>query len=1046
MGSRKLIAAVVLALMWLAPASAGWGAEAVPPQTNVLDTLDEIGAWETIVSDGVAASVHPARGVQGGALVLEFDLNNTAGYAAATRALPLTFPENYEISFWIRGEAGRNNFELKLVDASGFNVWWFRRADFTFSGDWQQLKIKRRQIEFAWGPTSDQVLRQIASVEFVVSAGRDGGKGNIWFDQLTLQPLPPAATGAPSKLSASSAQQGNAAGAAMDGKAKTAWRSIPGPAPQTLMLDMGQVREFGGIEIDWLGGVHARRYSIESSLDGAKWQVVKQVASGNGGRDSHLLPESEARYLRLSLPAAARGYGISELHVRDLQFGASSNAFVTALAKRARRGCYPRGFAGEQVYWTVVGIDGDPEESLMSEDGAIEARRAGFSVEPFVRSGDQVITWADVTTKHSLVDNYLPEPHVEWRHQDFELATTASALTDRGTVWTRATYRLRNRRATPQRLTLALAVRPIQVNPPTQFLNTTGGMSEIRELSFKDGVVSVGGLPGVFAQRAPQGFLTAPLDAGTPCDWLRTPATSSSIRDAGGFASGALLYDIDLPARGQAEVVLDLPLHPQSAMTNAAVSATPPSEWPAKLNRVQLTVPASAQLWSDSLRTALAHVLINRDGAALQPGSRAYERSWIRDGALTSQLLLRLGHEDTVREFLRWYARYQFSNGKTPCCVDRRGSDPVPENDSPGEFLFLIHETFRYTNDLELLREMWPHARKALDYMERLRQSERTPKNETPERRMFYGLLPASISHEGYSAKPMHSYWDDFWAVAGYEAAVRIANALQEKSEARRFIAARDEFRSDLYRSLQLSMRTHGIDYLPGAAELGDFDATSTTIALDPAGEQQMLPPDAMKATFERYWREFRKRQGSKTWDAYTPYEWRVVGTLVRLGWRERALEAVDYFMADQRPQGWNQWAEVVGREVRRPRFIGDMPHGWVASDFGRALLDMFAYERPADESMVIMAGVPRQWLQRESFGMRQLRTPYGELSYSWQVDGERRTLRIEKLARMPPGGVVIAWPEDEPHQHQHIEAGIARWLNGELRVTELPLTVSFSR
>lgn len=1020
-------------------------AEAQAPQTRVLDPLDDLGAWKTLVSDGVDASVHPARGVQGGAMVLEFDLHGTAGYAAATRPLPLRFPENYELSFWIRGEAGRNNFELKLVDASGFNVWWFRRANFEFSGEWQQIKIKRRQIEFAWGPTSDQVLKQAASVEFVVSAGRDGGKGNIWFDQLALQPLPPAPRGASMNAHASSSLPEAPAAAAIDGKQGTAWRSAPGKDPQQLTLDMGQLREFGGIEIDWARGAAAPSYSIATSRDGTRWEVIKRVTGGNGGRDSHLLPESEARYLRLALPATARGYGIAELHVRDLQFGASPNAFVSALAKRARRGCYPRGFAGEQVYWTIVGVDGDSEESLMSEDGAVEARRGGFSVEPFVVLGDRVVTWADVTMSHALTDGYLPEPRVTWRHPDFELLTTASGHSAPGAVWTRASYRLSNRTDKPKRVTLALAVRPIQVNPPTQFLNTTGGMSEIRTLSFQQNVVRVDGLPSVFANGTPRAFVTAPLDAGTPCEWLRQRGSGAALEDSSGFASGALLYDLNLPALGSAEVALDLPLHPTRETTREAFIAEE-DEWPAKLNRVQLELPASGKLWSDSLRTALAHVLINRDGAAIQPGSRAYERSWIRDGALTSQLLLRLGHEDTVREFLRWYARYQFKNGKTPCCVDRRGSDPVPENDSPGEFLYLIHETYRYTGDRQLLRELWPHALGAFEYMERLRQSERVAANATDERRMFYGLLPASISHEGYSAKPMHSYWDDFWGIAGYEAAVHMAMALEEKSETRRFIAARDEFRSDLYRSLQLSMRAHAIDYLPGAAELGDFDATSTTIALDPAGEQQMLPPDALKATFERYWGEFERRRLTTKWDAYTPYEWRVVGAFVRLGWRERAIAAAGYFMADQRPRGWNQWAEVVGREPRRPRFIGDMPHGWVASDFGRALLDMFAYERPADQALVLMAGVPQAWLQGESFAVRRLRTPYGELTYSWQVDGERRTLHIDKLTQMPAGGVVIAWPEDEPREQQRLSSGLARWLGGELRVTELPLTVSFSR
>ncbi|MEK6756877.1 MAG: hypothetical protein AABZ02_12060, partial [Bacteroidota bacterium] len=57
-----------------------------------------------------------------------------------------------------------------------------------------------------------------------------------------------------------------------------------------------------------------------------------------------------------------------------------------------------------------------------------------------------------------------------------------------------------------------------------------------------------------------------------------------------------------------------------------------------------------------------------------QPGSRVYERSWIRDGVLTAGALLRLGHAQEVREFLEWYAKFQFPNGKIPCVVDRRGA------------------------------------------------------------------------------------------------------------------------------------------------------------------------------------------------------------------------------------------------------------------------------------------------------------------------------------------------------------------------------------
>jgi hypothetical protein len=1010
----------------------------VPPETRLLDPLDDVSSWSTAVSENVSASVHEARGVQGGAMVMEFDLAKTAGYASAHRKLPVALPEDYEISFWLRGEAGRNHFEVKFVDASGFNVWWYRRPNFTFSGDWQQIRIKRRQIEFAWGPTENKTLREFATLEFGISAGRDGGKGNLWFDQLSLKVVPPQAAVAKPVVSASTSLQGTSASLAMDARLDTSWRSQETGA-QSVQVDLQRVSEFGGIEIDWVRGLHANRYTVDTSMDGKQWQTVRTVTASNGKRDSHLLPESEARFIRVSMPDAKRQYGIAEIHVRDLEFGASPNAFIQALAKNARRGCYPRGFSGEQAYWTVVGVDSDEEESLFSEDGAIEPRRASFSIEPFVKTQTGLVTWADVTMEHSLLDDYLPIPSVQWKHGDVELQTTAQALGKRGDGWTRVTYSIQNKRKTKQKLTLALVVRPLQVNPPTQFLNTAGGVSPIKQLAWTNGAVVVDEMPSILPKQAPRSFVAAPLDADTPCEWLSSAQLPTQIVDETGFASGALLYDVELAPNAKSEVTLDLPLHPRADLVKSTAGDADKAiaEWREKLNRVELKLPKDGQRLYDTLRSSLAHVLINRDGPAIQPGSRSYERSWIRDGAMTSEMLLRLGHEDVVKEFTQWYAGFQFDNGKTPCCVDSRGADPVPENDSPGEFLFLIEAVYRYTGDIKLLRAMWPRALSAHGYMEKMRLSERTEANMTADRRVFYGLMPASISHEGYSAKPMHSYWDDFWALAGYESIVRIAGALGESKERTRLIGVRDEFRSDLYRSLELARRMHNIDYLPGSAELGDFDATSTTIALSPVGEQQMLPPNALFATFERYWRDFSARRTSSSWDAYTPYEWRVLGTFIRLGWRERGLETIEFFMDDRRPAQWNQWAEVVGREERKPRFVGDMPHGWVASDFGRSMLDMFAYERPADETVVL----------KDGFSVKNLRTPYGPLTYSLTVKDNKRTLEIASMPKSPAGGFAVAWPEGrEGLGHQTIETGTARWIGNELRVGKLPFQVTFTQ
>jgi len=1035
------------ALAWVLLAMTAKAAEQAPQlEIRYLDEMEDIAAWKSLASDGVSASVHSAKGVQGNALVLEFDLANTAGYAAATRQLPTTLPDDYEISFWMRAEAGRNNFEMKFVDASGDNVWWYRRANYQFSGDWQQVRIKRRQIDFAWGPTSDRTLRKFQSIEFVLSAGDEGGRGSLWFDRLSLKPVPSRRTTAQPIARASSQASGNPAAQAIDGKTSTMWKSArTDGSQQTFEVDLQAVREFGGIEIDWARDLFAPRYSIDTSLDGKQWQKVRSIDASNGGRDSHLMPESEARYIRLTMPDPGRDVGINELYIRDLEFGASRNAFVRSLAKQARRGCYPRPYLDEQIYWTIVGVDGDTEEGMLSEDGALEVRKGSYSVEPFIKTRSGWLTWADVTISHSLAEGYLPIPSVDWKHRSIELTTTAYASGAVGNAYLHGVYRLHNPTRGRQQVTLALVVRPFQVNSPAQFLNTEGGVSPIQDLAFENNRVSVDNKPAVYPRTPPRAFRAVTLAADTPCDWLSANVGGTRTHDDSGFASGALFYDVDLQPGQSQEIVLDLPQHAQPTSGTHASLEEVAAQWREKLNRVELTVPSKYQALSDTLRTSLAHVLINRDGPAIQPGSRAYERSWIRDGAMTSEMLLRLGHDKDAKDFLLWYARYQFANGKVPCCVDRRGADPVPENDSAGEFLFLIDSVYRYTGDEQMLRQLWPATAKAVAYMDKLRLSERTDANREGDRKAFYGLMPASISHEGYSAKPMHSYWDDFWSLAGYEAAVQIARALDQKTEMHAFIESRDQFRRDLYVSLNVAMQAHNIDYLPGAAELGDFDATSTSIALSPVGEQQMLPPEALVATFERYWKDFAARRTDKSWDAYTPYEWRNLGTFIRLRWRDRALELIDFLMNDRRPREWNQWAEVVGREPRKSRFVGDMPHGWVASDFGRSLLDMFAFERPADETLVLMAGVPQAWTEQEGFSVKNLRTPFGPLTYSLRVEDDQVVLDVAEI-KMPTGGVSIAWPEGGQPAHQAIQQGQARWIGTELRITQLPFTIVFQR
>ncbi len=234
------IAAAMLVIAWdgasAAAASASDAAIArcrrrpLPQRRSLLDDMSAPQRWHAIGSDGVVAAIEPVAD-GGAAIALRFDFQHHAGYAVAERALGWDPPDNFEIDVDLSGAMPPNKLEIKFIDASGDNVWWYRRANLSIQGQTQHLRIRRREIEFAWGPTADHRLPRIERLQFVVSAG-SGGAGSLTIGPIRLTPRPPP----PSVWPTPTARAGDTAVAVPDGTA-AARMALPARGRHGLRID-----------------------------------------------------------------------------------------------------------------------------------------------------------------------------------------------------------------------------------------------------------------------------------------------------------------------------------------------------------------------------------------------------------------------------------------------------------------------------------------------------------------------------------------------------------------------------------------------------------------------------------------------------------------------------------------------------------------------------------------------------------------------------------------------------------------------------------------
>lgn len=831
---------------------------------------------------------------------------------------------------------------------------------------------------------------------------------------------------------------------AFDQKADTRWSSNFRDG-EWIEADLGEPRIIEKVNLSWQAA-YAEAYQIQVSENGTDWYVVANATKKKGGKNELTFPPVSARYVRMYGISRGTPWGFS-LHEFEIlgsegktpaplaglkkpeeviyaPADLSPKAFYTYSAAHQPKGYYPKWMRDEMAYWTIVGSADSEKEALFCEDGMIDLYENGFSLMPYLYIDNKLVSAEDAkNVRQSLDEGYLPIPTVEWDSGKLAFDQKLFSHTAAGKSSLCIRYSLKNKGKRPVSGKLFLTVRPFQVTPAWMF----GGFVEIPAIECAGDVIKVNGKTGLVSLQKPDGCGAMSYEEGDVMDQIKNGAVPEKTKaeSAAKFCTAAMCFDFKIKGGQTKEFMFVVPVDEDintfkadiDAKTFAAAYEASKNEWKEALNRIKIDIPQKEII--NVFRSNLAYILINKDKAGFKPGSRNYSRTWMRDGAEMASAVMRAGHMQEAKEYVDWVTGFQQKNGRMPPVIHTENDGFIAERDkslneydAQGEYVFAIAEYFRFTKDEEFLKGKFPHVLDALKYIEQLRRSRMTDefKESSGDKRRRYGILPESISHEGYPEPGRHSYWDDYWGLKGYKDAEFLAQALGKDDLVPAMKKEEEDFRSCLLKSIELSQTDKGIKFIPGCAEQGDFDATSTAISVWPTRESKFLPQESVTFTLDKYYSEtFSPRLTDGLKYGYTPYEIRTANAYLILGEKEKALTMLNYFLNDMRPITWNHWGEVVHPGYREPKYVGDMPHTWEGAIYINLVRNLFAYED--DGRLILAAGVDGKWLDSpEGITVADLPTYFGKISYSIKKGEDGIAYKVWGDAT-PPEGIILKSP-----------------------------------
>jgi len=459
-----------------------------------------------------------------------------------------------------------------------------------------------------------------------------------------------------------------------------------------------------------------------------------------------------------------------------------------------------------------------------------------------------------------------------------------------------------------------------------------------------------------------------------------------------GMATSMAAYALQPNTERTIGITIPLDSHPENTkVVLPADSAT--SIWEKCLqNSCDIDIPLKKleRLYKTAIRTLLLHT--PKDSYA---GPYTYKRFWFRDAAFIVHALLNVGLVDRARQIIDQFFHRQTSAGYF---LSQEG-----EWDSNGQVLWAMERWCAFSG--EQPPEQWRQPiENACEWLFKKRTSPKSNK-------LHAGLLPSGFSAEHLGPND-HYYWDNFWGVAGLQAASIMFDQLGDidransaRNEARAFLAAIDES----LKRVAGPKRRPAIPSSPyrrlDSAAVGSLAVSYPLQLWDADDERVMRTADFLVDNClidDAFYHDVSH-------SGINPYlTLHIAQTLLRAG--DTRFWSIMNGIARLASQT-GQWPEAIHPQTKTG-CMGDGQHVWAAAEWLVMMRNSFVREERAKNELWLCTGITSDYYQtlaKMTFGPAP--TPYGMLSLAILPKEDRIEVswKGEWHGKMPE--IIIAFP-----------------------------------